>query len=152
MDDNFKNAKLMLYKYGEISGKTVGNSMWPLFRSGRDIATVKKLCGKPKLNDVLLYRKKTTDEFILHRLLKITEDGYIIRGDNKYYTEFVTDEDIIGVMTEFVRKGKRYDCENGLYKLYVVYIRVSYPFRRFMHKVETFLKIVKRKLIKCKSK
>ena len=152
MEDNFNNAKLMLRQYGEISGKTVGNSMWPLFRSGRDIATVKKLCGKPKVNDVLLYRKKTTDEFILHRLLKITENGYIIRGDNKYITEFVTDEDIIGVMTEFVRKGKHYDCENGLYKLYVVYIRVSYPFRRFMHKVETFLKIVKRKLIKYKSK
>lgn len=154
MDTNFINAKLLLEQKGEISGLTIGKSMWPLFRSNRDIAIIKKIDSKLKVNDVLLYRKKETDEFILHRLLKITENGYIIRGDNRYSVERnITDDDIIGVMTSFERNGRHYDCRTSkIYKVYVIYIRVSYPLRMLWHKFKGFLKIVKRKLQKLKYK
>ena len=123
MDTNFVNAKRLLEQNGEISGHTVGKSMLPLFRSDKDIAIIKKIDGKLKVNDVLLYRKKETDEFILHRLLKVTKSGYIIRGDNRYSVEKnITDEDIVGVMTAFERNGKYYECDKSIwYKLYVIY-------------------------------
>jgi len=145
MDTNFKNAKQLLEQEGVISGLTVGKSMLPLFRSDKDIAYIKKIEGKLRVNDVLLYRKKSTDEFILHRLIKITKDGYIIRGDNRFVNEFnVTDGDIIGVMTAFERNGKYYDCQKSVvYKLYVLYIRSSYPFRRFFKKIKSFFYLLK---------
>lgn len=153
MDTNFINAKRLLEQNGEISGRTVGKSMLPLFRSDRDIAIIKKIDRKLKVNDVLLYRKKETDEFILHRLIKIDENGYIIRGDNRYNREKnVTDDDIIGVMTAFERNGKYYECDKSTsYKLYVFYIRASYPLRRVIHKFRSFIKVVKLKIRKIKN-
>lgn len=145
MDTNFKNAKLLLEQNGEISGLTVGNSMLPLFRSDKDIAFIRKSDGNFKVNDVLLYRKKATDEFILHRLIKITKNGFVIRGDNRYSVETdITNDDIIGVMKGFERNGKYYDCEKSrAYKLYIIYIRVSYPLRRFYKKIKGFLNLLK---------
>ena len=145
MDINFKNAKSQIAQNGEIRGVTVGNSMFPLFRNNKDVVTIKKIDSNLKVNDVLLYRKKTTDEFILHRLLKITEDFLVIRGDNRYSKEFVAHEDIIGVMASFERNGKIYDCNKSfIYKLYVIYIRTSYPFRRLLRKIKSFFSILKR--------
>ena len=46
MDTNFINAKRLLEQNGEISGRTVGKSMLPLFRSERDIAIIKKIDRK----------------------------------------------------------------------------------------------------------
>ena len=150
MDTNFKNAKYLLEQNGEISGRTVGKSMIPLFRSGKDIAIIKKIDRKLKVNDVLLYRKKDTDEFILHRLIKIDENGYVIRGDNRYSVEKnITDDDIIGVMTAFKRNGKYYECGKSIfYRIYVFYIRASYPFRRLLHKFRSFIKVIKWKILK----
>lgn len=154
MDTNFINAKSLLEQNGEISGRTVGKSMLPLFRSERDVAIIKKIDRKLKVNDVLLYRKKETDEFILHRLIKIDENGYVIRGDNKFNREInVTDDDIIGIMAAFERNGKYYECDkSSFYKLYVFYIRTSYPLRRLIHKFRSFIKVLKLKFRKMKKR
>ena len=47
-------------------------------------------------------------------VVAVREDGYIIRGDNCYSDEWVTDGQILGVLTEFFR-GKRSDffCVGG---------------------------------------
>ena len=145
MDINFKNAKSGLEKNGEIKGLTVGNSMLPLFRNNKDIVTIKSIDRDLKVNDVLLYRKKSTDEFILHRLLKITKECLIIRGDNRYTKEYIPFEDVIGVMTAFERNGKYYDCSKSVtYKLYVIYIRAIFPLKRFFKKVKSFFLLLKR--------
>ena len=154
MDTNFINAKSLLEQNGEISGRTVGKSMLPLFRSERDVAIIKKIDRKFKVNDVLLYRKKETDEFILHRLINIDKNGYVIRGDNTFNREInVTDDDIIGIMAAFERNGKYYECDkSSFYKLYVFYIRTSYPLRRLIHKFRSFIKVLKLKFRKMKKR
>ena len=139
MDTNFKNAKLQLEQYGEILGRTSGNSMLPLFRNNKDSAIIKNANGNYKVNDVVLYRKPKTDEFILHRILKVMDDHLVIRGDNRYSKEYIPFEDVIGVMTTFERNGKQYNCNNSkAYKLYVIYIRASYPLRRLLKKIKSF--------------
>lgn len=146
MDANFENG-CAIEESGEVKGLTVGNSMLPLFRSKKDIVTVTRNYGELRVNDVLLYRKKGTDDLILHRLLKITDNGFIIRGDNRFSKETnVTPDDIVGVVKSFERNGKYYDCETSkAYKAYVIYIRASYPLRRLLHKFRSFIKVVKRK-------
>ena len=145
MDINFVNAKAQLEKNGEICGRTVGNSMLPLFRNNKDIAIIKSCDGNYKINDVVLYRKKKTDEFILHRVLNVTDKHLVIRGDNRFSKEYIPYEDLIGVMIAFERNGKRYECSKSImYKLYIIYIRASYPIRRFFKKIKSFFILLKR--------
>lgn len=146
MDCEFKGCTDYFKNGDEIKGLTVGNSMYPLFKNERDIVTVKKMVEKPKKNDVLLYKKSNGDGLILHRLLKITDDGMIIRGDNQYVKETdVTFDRVVGVMTSYERKGKYYECDKSkAYKAYVIYIRLSYPIRRLLHKFKSLIIRIKR--------
>lgn len=119
--------------------------MLPLFRDNKDIAIINNINGNYKANDVVLYHKKTTDEFILHRVLKVMDDHLVIRGDNRYSKEYIPYEDVIGVMTAFERNGKYYNCNKSkLYRLYIIYIRSSYPLRRLFKKIKTFFILLRK--------
>lgn len=137
----------------EVSSLTVGISMEPMLRQHRDIVIIKRVNGRLKRNDVPLYRRAGCDRFVLHRILKVTSDGYVIRGDNLYTKEYdVKDGDIIGVLKAFYRDGKYYDCEKSRkYKTYVFLMRTSYPFRYFWKfRLRPFLGKVKRFFLKQK--
>lgn len=115
---------------GEVMVCTSGISMLPMLRNRRDMVVIAEVKRPLERHDVPLYRLDS-GKLVLHRILKVTDGGYIIRGDNLYFNEFVKDEQIIGVLKAFYRSGKYYDCEKStVYKLYKVYVRLSYPFRR----------------------
>lgn len=148
MNNNFEIAKELLAKNGEITGLAAGISMKPLLRPGKDNAVIVAKPKNLKKNDVVLYRRDGTDRLILHRIIKITPDGFIIRGDNVYYTEKdVKSDDIIGILKGFYRKGKYHNCKkSALYALYVLYIRISYPTRFLFVKSFSLLKRILRKI------
>ena len=106
-----------------------GTSMLPLLRSGKDKVVIEKVTEKPKCNDVPLYM--SGGKYVLHRIVKIKPQGYIIRGDHLY------------------RNGKFFSCKSLKYKLYVIYIRVSYPLRYVFIKV---IRPILSKLKKCLKK
>ncbi len=114
----------------------VGYSMMPLLRQKRDIIEIKKKePGKCKKYDVVLYKRGET--YILHRILKVRPDGYIIAGDhNTFIEKDVTDDMILGVMTRVIRDGKSITPENIWYKLYVHLWCDVYPVRMFMLKAK----------------
>ena len=87
-----------------IAYTTKGRSMEPLFHQGRDIVIISPPNGRLKPMDVALYRRGKA--YVLHRVIEVTEDGYLIRGDNTYALERVPEEAVIGVLTGFKRKGK----------------------------------------------
>lgn len=141
------NADEALRENEEVAVLTSGISMEPMLRQHRDIVIIKRVNGRLKRNDVPLYRRAGCDRFILHRILKATNDGYVIRGDNLYRKEYdVKDGDIIGVLKAFYRDGKYYDCETSRkYKIYVFLMRTSYPFRYFWKfRLRPFLGKIKR--------
>ncbi len=145
MSNNFEVAKGILREKGELSGVTSGKSMYPLFRNNKDHAVIIPLPQKPKVNDVLLYRKVTTNEVILHRIVKLKNGKPILRGDNCYFTENnIRPEDILGVMKGFYRNGKYYDCKKSIsYKLYILFIRTSYPIRYLFKRGISLLRRIK---------
>lgn len=139
----------------DIYSLTSGISMEPMLRQHRDIVIIKRVNGRLKRNDVPLYRRAGCDRFVLHRILKVTSDGYVIRGDNLYTKEYdVKDGDIIGVLKAFYREGKYYDCEKSRkYKTYVFFMRVSYPLRYiWKFKLRPFLGKIKRFILAQKSR
>ena len=130
-ETEFKNAEELLKTQDEVLTRTKGTSMRPLLRQGRDIVVIKRPRFPLKAGDAPLYRVKGKKELVLHRILKVRRDGtYIIRGDNLFVKEYITESQIVGVMKAFFRDGKYCDCEKSRkYKLYIILNRVSYPLR-----------------------
>lgn len=146
MEKEFIGADKALLENEEISVLTSGISMRPLFREHKDVVVIRRVTQPLKRGDVILYRREGWGSFILHRLIKITDKGLVIRGDNLYYNEYdIKREDVIGVLKAFYRGGKYCECEKSLaYKLYTQYILISYPARLL------FLKCVRLPLGKLK--
>ncbi len=118
----------ILMERGSYIGPTVGVSMLPMLKNRRDTIVVKAKTERLKPLDVALYKRGTA--YILHRVLTVTDSGYIIRGDNCYSDEIVPEEDVLGVLTEFFRKDKHYDCTDEKYLRYVRKRLKTYPARR----------------------
>lgn len=90
---------------GKLVYTNVGDSMKPLIRQGKDLLIIEKADGRLKKYDVPLYRRDS-GQYVLHRILKVRENDYIICGDNRWQKEYgVTDRHIIGVLTAVVRNG-----------------------------------------------
>ena len=118
-----------LLEKGVYIGPTVGVSMLPMLKNRRDTIVVRPKTEKLKRLDVALYKRG--DAYILHRVLAPTETGYIIRGDNCYSDENVPEEAVIGVLTEFFRKGKHIFCTDKKYVAYANKRLKTYKTRRF---------------------
>ena len=107
-----------LQRHGTLTYSNVGVSMLPLLRQGQDLFTVeKKGAARCRVGDVALYRRG--GEYVLHRIVAVRPDDYVLLGDNCVRREYgVTDEDILGVMTGFVRDGKPRSVSAPAYRLY----------------------------------
>lgn len=140
----------LLEEKGSIIYTNVGNSMMPLLRQKKDIIEIrKKKDARCKKYDVVLYKRG--DKYILHRVLKVLKDGYIIAGDHNTFLERdITDEMILGVMTRVIRNGKEITSDNFWYKIYVHLWCDFYPIRVLMIKTKAFvyrcLSFIKRRL------
>ncbi len=128
----------VLLSCGVFVGPTKGVSMLPMLKTGRDTIVVKAKTERLKPLDVALYKRG--DAYVLHRVLTVTDDGYIIRGDNCYADEIVPEETVIGVLTEFFRKNTHYDCTDEKYLRYARKRVKNYPQRRFWKKVWSGIK------------
>lgn len=114
---------------GKYVGPTVGVSMLPMLKNRRDTIVVLPKTQRLQPLDVALYKRG--DAYVLHRVLSVTETGYIIRGDNCYSDESVPENAVIGVLSEFFRKDKHYFCDDEKYLTYVHKRLKTYKIRRF---------------------
>lgn len=130
-----------LEENGQLTYKNVGVSMLPLLKQGRDLFTLnRKTSERCKKYDVVLYRRPP-DKYVLHRIIEVREEDYVIRGDNCINNEYgITDKDILGVMTSFIHKGKEYSVNDFRYKVYYVLRCKLYFFRLFKFKLKRILK------------
>ena len=113
-----------LEKAGTLTYTNVGTSMLPLLKQGRDLVTVRaKAPGERfSVGDVVLYRRPP-DKNVLHRIVEVTEDSYVMLGDNCVRREQgIPDSDVIGVMTGYVRRGKPHSVTEPAYLRYTARI------------------------------
>lgn len=119
-----------LEEHGSLTYSNVGVSMRPLLREGRDLFTVeKKTAARCRAGDVVLYRRPP-DQYVLHRIVQVRERDYVLLGDNCVNREYgVTDGDILGVMTGFVRDGREHSVKEALYRLFSWWMVHGAPLR-----------------------
>ena len=138
-----------LEKNGTLTYSNVGVSMMPLLRQGKDLFTVrKKGARRCKRGDVVLYRRPP-DKYVLHRVIEVRPDDYVILGDNCIAKEYgIRDSDIIGVMTGYVRSGKTHTVKERGYRLYTSVILDTIPVRVFFKKAKLRLKRIIKRILK----
>ena len=125
-----------LKENGELTYTNVGRSMMPLLRQGKDLFTVRRKAPaeRCRVGDVALYRNPA-DQFVLHRVIQVRPDDYVILGDHNIVKEYgIRDEDILGIMTGFVRDGRSHTVEERGYKLYSFVIMHTIPLRTVQRK------------------
>ena len=94
-----------LAQNGKLIYTNKGDSMIPLIKQDRDLLIIEPANGRLKKYDVPLY-KRDSGQYVLHRILKVREDDYVICGDNRWVKEYgIQDRHIIGVLIAVVRDG-----------------------------------------------
>lgn len=130
---------------GRLVYTNVGDSMMPLIKQGRDLIIIEKSKGRLKKYDVPLY-KRDNGQYVLHRILKVRNDDYVICGDNRFSKEYgISDRHIIGVLTAVVRNGREVPVTDRRYNAYVHLWCDFFPVRAFILKVKMFPKWIRRK-------
>lgn len=104
---------------GRVIIKPKGTSMLPLIRQGIDEV---ELSAPPKERlkkyDIPFY-KRENGQFVLHRIVGVKKDSYILCGDNQTDLERgITDEMIFAVVTRIKRDGIFFDVNNEEYLKY----------------------------------
>lgn len=118
MEDLIPLMKEQIKNNGEVTFTPKGNSMLPLLRNNKDTVTLCKAEFPLKKYDVPLYVREN-GKYVLHRVVAIENDSYVMRGDNQFINEpGIREEQIIGIIHSFTRKNKRYDCNSIAYRLY----------------------------------
>ena len=113
---------------------SVGSSMWPFIRQGRDLLVIRRPEGRLKKYDVPLYRRES-GQYVLHRVLQVRERDYVICGDNRWTKETgITDRQILGVLTAVVRDGKQVSVTDWRCRLYAHLWCDLFPLRAFFLK------------------
>ena len=132
---------------GVYVSTTRGTSMRPLFKTNRDVIILKTPDRELKKYDVVLYRTKD-GKYILHRIIAVKENVFIIRGDNTFVRETVSKDRILAILTEYNRKGKKHSTSDTSFRIYSHLWCFIYPVRFLVHKALSFARKVYRKLFK----
>lgn len=126
----------LLERNGSLTYTNVGTSMMPLLRQGRDLFTVVPKSGRCHVGDVALFRRPPKS-WVLHRVVEVLPEGkgYLILGDNCIRREYVEEDNVIGVMTGFMRDGQQHSVDDPAYRAYVRVILVTERPRVFVKRV-----------------
>ena len=128
---------------GFVMSTIVGVSMLPTLRQNRDRVIIEVPKSRLKPYDIALY-KRWDGQYVLHRVLEVRKDHYVIRGDNTYADEHIAFENVKGVVTHFVRGGRMVDVTDERYLHYVKWLYRLYPARKVIWRLHVLGSKVKR--------
>ncbi|MCR5274657.1 MAG: S24/S26 family peptidase [Clostridiales bacterium] len=140
-----------LKENGKLTYSNVGVSMMPLLRQGKDLFTIEKNSGQRyKKGDVVLFARGK-DKYVLHRIIKVLPDEYVILGDNCVTPERgIKDSDIHGKMISFVRNGKEHSITEKRYRFYTAFVLFTNPVRVRYRKLKAKVRQGIKKLLRRK--
>ena len=136
----------ILARDGRLVYSQVGDSMSPLICQGRDLLVIEKPKGRLKRLDIPLY-KRDSGQYVLHRILKVRKDDYVICGDHRWCREYgITDKHIIGVLTAVIRDGREIPMSDWRLSLYAHLWCDLFPLRALILRCRGVVKRLRRQL------
>lgn len=100
-----------LEKTGFVIHTVKGTSMLPLLDQQRDAVHLVPIKEAPRVNDIVLFRREN-GALVLHRIVKIKNGVFIIRGDNCISSEAVFENQIIARADAVYKDGKYISCDD----------------------------------------
>lgn len=136
----------ILARDGQLVYTNVGDSMLPLIRQGRDLLVIKPKTGRLKKYDIPLYRRDS-GQYVLHRILKVRPDDYVICGDNRWSREYgITDRHVVGVLTAIIRDGKEIPMTDWRLRAYAHLWCDLFPLRAGILRCVSVMKRLRRRI------
>ena len=130
----------VLGRDGRLVYYNVGDSMMPLIRPGRDLLVIEGCDGGLRRLDVALYRRDS-GQYVLHRVVKVRKNDYVICGDNRWGLEKgITDRHIIGVLSAVIRDGKEIPVNSLRCRVYARVWYLLYPVRALVLRAGSFIR------------
>ena len=133
-----KNPEALLLSGISIQMVPSGYSMYPLVNPNHGDAVILEPLGdrNPKKGEVVLFRRCSTanpgegDLLVLHRIVKITPEGYYLVGDNQCDIEGPVERSrMCGVMTAVIKENRRRSVDALRYKFPCLLWRWLLPLR-----------------------
>ena len=120
----------------DVKFTVTGMSMWPFFTSRRDSVTIKK-CTFTEIGkgDIILL-SPTTHTYLLHRVVKKTDSGFITAGDgNTFRDGFFLPENVIAKVVEINRKEKIFSVKSKKFLILSELWILLFPIRPLLLKI-----------------
>lgn len=110
-----------------------GNSMNPFLVDSRDKITLGAFAPEDLQPGAAVLARDTTGRILFHRIIRRNGEALILQGDgNPGQTEETSISQVMGLMTEAIRKEKRYPADGKTWKRYSRWwIRLK-PLRRYL--------------------
>lgn len=138
----YDNIEQQLTEEGQIFTVLHGVSMWPMIRNGKDPVLLRPLHDlRPTTalpHDVVAYRKE--DRYVVHRVLKVMPDHYIIRGDNCMNLERVPHDHVFAILTHWWHDGREHTINDRSYRCYVALWLCLHPLYRCVRRLQHLLR------------
>ncbi len=104
---------------GVVYTTTEGDSMRPLFHTHGGTVRLVKYAGGAKRDDVILWQD-ASGKYLLHRVVRVTDVGYITRGDNRRRNDPAVAEAQVAAVLDGYYKGERFvSVASCRYRMYV---------------------------------
>ncbi len=119
------NDFLILVQEAFNNGKNLtftpsGDSMKPMLNGTTDTVLLSKKPDVIKKYDVVFYRRRRDNAIVLHRVVKVKDNGFTMCGDSQYYfDEGITYDDVFAVLTEFTHNGNKHCVDELSYQIYI---------------------------------
>ena len=122
-----------------------GRSMEPLIKEGRDVLLIRKVDSRLNKYDIALY-KRENGSYVLHRIMKVNDEDYVLCGDNQYKREYgIKDRQILGKLDLIIRGDRQIKLEGFSYRLYLFFFCDLFYIRCFLlYLRQLFLKVNKK--------
>ena len=128
------SIETLLEREGAYVSVVVGHSMEPMLKERLDTVMVVPCEKRLKKYDVALYR--VGDKRVLHRVVKVLPDSYVMCGDNCVILERgITDSDVIGRLERAWRGEKEIALDGFGYKLYSRAKVLGFPIRKLYRRL-----------------
>lgn len=111
----------------DVEIKVSGHSMLPFFRHLKTIVKLRKEITYRKYDVVLA---KYENQYILHRVISVKQNTYILRGDGAFRKEIVDKSDVFGRVVSFHTQGKKSKAYQFKVRLWLFF----YPLRSVLLK------------------
>lgn len=126
-----------LLKDGIVLSSASGNSMYPFLKDKTRIILSKT--NNINMFDTVLY--KSFDKYILHRVIGIGKNIYVVKGDNCLLPESVDKDSILAVLAGFYKGNKYYEINENINKKYFNISMHNVPLIKLKQVVKRLLNI-----------